>query len=501
MAMARVALGLRRRRRTEPWLNALMREASLAAGLSTQALAAADDLFTRHNSPVPALFDHSAILSTPATKVTVLPNGLRVATESHLALQTASLGVWIDAGSRFESAATNGTAHFLEHMIFKGTKKRSMRQLEEEIENIGGHLNAYTSREQTTYYAKVLKDDVPFALDVLADILQNSAFSKDRIERERNVILREMQEVEGQVEEVIFDHLHATAFQHTALGRTILGPAENIKSITKENLADYISTHYTAPRMVIAGAGALEHKNIVELAGKLFANLSTNPMTAAQFIEKDPAIFTGSEVRIRDDDLPLAHVAFAVMGAPWTDPDSIALMVMQTMLGGWNKSAGAGKNMGSELAQKVAANELAESFMAFNTNYSDAGLFGVYAVAKPDKLSDLSWAIMHEVGRLIYRVAEDDVVRARNQLKSCLLLHLDGTSAIAEDIGRQLLTYGRRLPLVELFARIDAVDAATVRRVAKRFIFDKEVAIAAMGPTQDLPDYNWFRRRTYWLRF
>lgn len=172
-----------------------MREASLAAGLSTQALAAADDLFTRHNSPVPALFDHSAILSTPATKVTVLPNGLRVATESHLALQTASLGVWIDAGSRFESAATNGTAHFLEHMIFKGTKKRSMRQLEEEIENIGGHLNAYTSREQTTYYAKVLKDDVPFALDVLADILQNSAFSKDRIERERNVILREMQEV------------------------------------------------------------------------------------------------------------------------------------------------------------------------------------------------------------------------------------------------------------------------------------------------------------------
>lgn len=501
MAMARVALGLRRRRRTEPWLNLLTREASIAAGLQTQALAVADDLFTRHNSPVPAIFDHSDVLVTPATRVTVLPNGLRVATESHLALQTASLGVWIDAGSRFESAATNGTAHFLEHMIFKGTKKRSMRQLEEEIENIGGHLNAYTSREQTTYYAKVLKHDVPFALDVLADILQNSAFSKDRIERERSVILREMQEVEGQVEEVIFDHLHATAFQRTALGRTILGPASNIKSITKENLSDYISTHYTAPRMVIAGAGALEHQEIVELAGKLFSNLSTNPMTAAQFIEKDPAIFTGSEVRIRDDDLPLAHVALAVMGAPWTDPDSIALMVMQTMLGGWNKNAGAGKHMGSELAQKVAANELAESFMAFNTNYSDAGLFGIYTIAKPDKLSDLAWAIMHEFGRLIYRVSEDDVVRARNQLKACLLLHLDGTSAIAEDIGRQLLTYGRRLPLVELFARIDAVDAATVKRVARRFIYDKEIAIAAMGPTQDLPDYNWFRRRTYWLRF
>lgn len=499
MAMARVVLGLRRRKRAEAWLSGLVR--TTLSGVSTQSLAVQDDLFRRYNSPVPTLVDHSAVLSTPATKVTVLPNGMRVATESHLALETASLGVWIDAGSRFETANTNGTAHFLEHMIFKGTKRRSMRQLEEEIENIGGHLNAYTSREQTTYYAKVLKRDVPFALDMLADILQNSSFCKDRIERERNVILREMQEVEGQIEEVIFDHLHATAFQHTALGRTILGPAANIKSITKENIQDYISTHYTPSRMVIAGAGALEHKEIVELAGKLFNKLSTNAVPATQFIENDPAVFTGSEVRFRDDDLPLVHIALAFMGASWTDPDSIALMVMQTLLGGWNKSAGAGKNMGSELAQKVAANELAESYMAFNTNYSDAGLFGVYAVSKPDKVNDLSWAIMHEIGRLIYRVTEDDVIRARNQLKSCLLLHLDGTSAIAEDIGRQLLTYGRRLPLVELFARIDAVSAATVKRVANRFIYDKELAIACMGPTLDLPDYQWFRRRTYWLRY
>ncbi|KAH7295164.1 hypothetical protein KP509_27G035700 [Ceratopteris richardii] len=498
MAMARAVLGLGRRRREDlrPWLRLIA-----GAGFSAQPLAVQDDLFRRYNSPVPALVDHTKVLSTPATKVTVLPNGLRVATESHLALQTASLGVWIDAGSRFESAATNGTAHFLEHMIFKGTKKRTLRQLEEEIENRGAHLNAYTSREQTTYYAKVLKGDVPFALDLLADILQNSSFCKDRIERERSVILREMQEVEGQVEEVIFDHLHATAFQHTALGRTILGPAANIKSITKENIQEYISTHYTPSRMVLAGAGALNHQEVVELAGKLFSGLSSNPTTAAQFIEKEPAIFTGSEVRIRDDDMPLVHLAVAVMGASWTDPDSIALMVMQTLLGGWNKTAGAGKHMGSELAQKVAANELAESYMAFNTNYSDAGLFGVYAVAKPDKVADLSWAIMHEVGRLIYRVSEDDVIRARNQLKACLLLHLDGTSAIAEDIGRQMLTYGRRLSLMELFARIDAVNAATIKRVANRFIHDKEVAIAAMGPTQDLPDYNWFRRRTYWLRY
>jgi len=190
-----------------------------------------------------------------------------------------------------------------------------------------------------------------------------------------------------------------------------------------------------------------------------------------------------------------------VKGAAWTDPDSIALVVMQTMLGGWNKNAGAGKHMGSELAQKVGANHLAEDVMAFNTNYNDAGLFGVFATAKPDTVDDLGYVIMHEFGRLIYRVDPDDVARARNQLKSSLLLHLDGTSPIAEDIGRQMLTYGRRVPLAELFARIDAVDADTVKRVASRFICDKELALAAIGPLQELRDYNWFGRRTYWLRY
>ncbi|KAG6492721.1 probable mitochondrial-processing peptidase subunit beta, mitochondrial [Zingiber officinale] len=460
-----------------------------------------DPRFLRHASPQPALADHTAILTAPETRVTTLPNGLRVATESTLASRTATVGVWIDAGSRFETDETNGTAHFLEHMIFKGTESRTVRQLEEEIENMGGHLNAYTSREQTTYYAKVLDKDVPKALEILADILQNSSFDGKRIERERDVILREMEEVENQTQEVIFDHLHATAFQYTPLGRTILGPAQNIKTITKEHLKNYISTHYTAPRMVISAAGAVKHDNLVELVKNLFPKLSNDPTTASQLAAREPAVFTGSEVRIIDDDIPLAQFAVAFSGASWTDPDSIALMVMQSMLGSWDKNSGGGKHMGSELIQRVAINEIAESVMAFNTNYKDTGLFGVYAVAKPDCLDDLAYAIMHEISKLSYKVSEDDVTRARNQLKSSLQLHIDGSSPIAEDIGRQILTYGRRIPVAELFARIDAVDASTVKRVANRFIFDQDVALAAMGPIQTLPDYNWFRRRTYLLRY
>ncbi|XP_057494052.1 probable mitochondrial-processing peptidase subunit beta, mitochondrial isoform X1 [Actinidia eriantha] len=460
-----------------------------------------DPRFLRYASPHPTLADHSSILSSPQTRITTLPNGLRIATESSLAARTATVGVWIDAGSRFESDDTNGVAHFLEHMIFKGTEKRPVKVLEEEIENMGGHLNAYTSREQTTYYAKVMDKDVPKALDILADILQNSVFEQDRINRERDVILREMEEMEGHAEEVVFDHLHATAFQYTPLGRTILGPAENIRKISKKNIEDYIATHYATHRVVISAAGAVKHEDIVEQVKKLFTKLSSNPATTSQLVADEPAIFTGSEVRIIDDDKPLAQFAVAFSGASWTDPDSIALMVMQSLLGSWTKNAGGGKHTGSELAQRVAINEIAESLMAFNTNYKDTGLFGVYAVAKPDCLDDLAYSIMYEMSKLCYRVSEADVTRARNQLKSSLLLHIDGTSPVAEDIGRQLITYGRRIPFAELFARIDAVNARTVKRVANRFIFDRDPAIAAMGPIQGLPDYNWFRRRTYWLRY
>ncbi|PWZ15273.1 putative mitochondrial-processing peptidase subunit beta, mitochondrial [Zea mays] len=155
----------------------------------------------------------------------------------------------------------------------------------------------------------------------------------------------------------------------------------------------------------------------------------------------------------------------------------------------------------SELVQKAAINDIAESVMSFNMNYKDTGLFGVYAVAKADCLDDLAFAIMHEMSKLSYRVTEEDVIRARNQLKSSIQLHLDGSTAVVDDIGRQLLIYGRRIPTPELFARIDDVDASTVKRVANRFIFDQDVAIAAMGPIQGLPDYNWFRRRTYMLRY
>lgn len=436
------------------------------------------------------------VLQAPATEVSTLGNGLRVASEGGHG-DTATVGVWVDAGSRYESEKTNGVAHFLEHLCFKGTATRTQMALEKEIENMGGHLNAYTSREQTVFYARVFKDDVPKAMEILSDIIQNPTFDQAAIDRERDVILRESEEVEKEQEEVVFDRLHETAFMGSGLGRTILGPKENILSLSRDDLKNYVDTHYTAPRMVVAGAGAVNHQQLAELSEQHFGKLPTapaNPAAAAM----EPAHFVGSEVRTRMDSEPLAHVALAFESAGWTSENAFPLMIMQCLLGSWSRTNGSGINTASKMCQAVAESEAAHSVMSFNSCYKDTGLFGVYAIAEPETLNDLMFILTESCVRLCHHTTEEEVARARTQLKATMLAHLDGSSQICEDIGRQLLTYGRRLTPAEIFARIDAVDAAAVKAAANLYINDQDIAMAALGPIHELPDYNWLRRRTYW---
>jgi len=299
-------------------------------------------------------------LNVPETKVTTLANGLRVATEDS-GIPTATVGVWIDAGSRFENAKNNGVAHFLEHMAFKGTAKRPQTELELEVENMGAHLNAYTSREQTVYYAKCFSQDLEKAVEIVSDIIQNSKLEEQGIERERGVILREMQEIETNLQEVIFDHLHATAYQGTPLGRTILGPTENIKSIKRNDLVEYINQHYKGPRIVLAGAGGVNHDKLVGLAEKYFGTLDGT--VEGQVPVVNPCRYTGSEIRIRDDGMPLAHISLAVEGCGWADADNIPLMIANTLIGSWDRSHGGGPH----LARNWPPTVLLEIFViAFN---------------------------------------------------------------------------------------------------------------------------------------
>jgi len=442
---------------------------------------------------------HEQLLhNLPETRVTTLSNGLRVATEDY-GLPTCTVGIWIDAGSRFETEKTNGTAHFLEHMAFKGTSRRSQTDLELEVENMGAHLNAYTSREQTVYYAKAFSKDLPKAVDILSDILQNSTLGEAEIERERGVILREMQEVETNLQEVVFDHLHSTAYQGTPLGRTILGPSENIKSITAKDLRDYIKTHYKAPRMVLAAAGGVNHDELVKYAEQHFGGLSSDNNTEVQSLQ--PCRFTGSDIRVRDDDYRLAHVAISVEGTSWSDADTIPLMVASTIIGSWDRSMASGGNVGSRLAQASGQHNLCHSFQAFNTCYADTGLWGVYFVTDKNKIDDFMMVLQDEWIKLCTQVTEGEVQRAKNLLRTNMLLQLDGSTPVCEEIGRQLLVYNRRLPLHELEERIEAVNANVIRKVCMKHIYDKCPAVAGVGPIEQLPDYNRTRGRMWWARF
>uniref|UniRef100_UPI00358E1B28 mitochondrial-processing peptidase subunit beta-like isoform X2 n=1 Tax=Myxine glutinosa TaxID=7769 RepID=UPI00358E1B28 len=441
-----------------------------------------------------------ALVNVPETKVTKLANGLRVASEDS-GLPTCTVGLWIDAGSRYENDKNNGTAHFLEHMAFKGTKTRSQLDLELEIENMGAHLNAYTSREQTVYYAKAFSQDLPRAVEILADIIQNSTLGEAEMERERGVVLREMREIETNMQEVVFDYLHATAYQGTALGRTILGPTENIKSISRKDLLEYIGNHYKGPRMVLAAAGGVQHDDLAALAEKHLGALPTKyPGDIPPVLP--PCRFTGSEVRVRDDGMPLAHVAFAVEGVGWPHPDSVPLMIANTLLGNWDRSCGGGGNSSCRLAQEMSdEGGICHSYQAFHTCYTDTGLWGVYGVCEPLRIEEMMHAIQQEWVRLCLSVADSEVARARNLLKTNMLLQLDGSTPICEDIGRQMLCYGRRIPLPELEARIDAVDAKTLRRVCMQYIYDQCPAVAAVGPIEQLPDYSRIRSSMNWARF
>ncbi|GAM42709.1 mitochondrial processing peptidase complex beta subunit [Talaromyces pinophilus] len=429
------------------------------------------------------------------TQSTTLSNGLTIATEHNPYAATSTVGVYVDAGSRAETDKTNGTAHFLEHLAFKGTNKRTQGQLELEIENMGGHLNAYTSRENTVYYAKSFNADVPKAVDILADILQNSKLETSAIERERDVILREAEEVEKISEEVVFDHLHATAFQGQSLGRTILGPKENIQSIQRDDLVNYIKTNYLAEKTVLVGAGGIEHDALVKLAEQHFGGLpSAPPSSAAAALaaeQKRKPEFIGSEVRLRDDTIPTAHIALAVEGVSWNDDHYFTALLAQAIIGNWDRTMGNASFLGSKLSNVVSHHNLANSFMSFSTSYSDTGLWGIYLVSENlTNLDDLVHFTLREWSRLSFNVTEAEVERAKAQLKASILLSLDGTTAVAEDIGRQIITTGRRLSAEDIEATIGRITAKDVMDFANAKLWDKELAISAYGSIEGLLDYQ-----------
>jgi predicted Zn-dependent peptidase len=411
-----------------------------------------------------------------SVEIATLPNGLRVVTDANPQLESAAIGVWVDAGGRHETLEVNGVAHLLEHMAFKGTESRSARDIAEQIEAVGGHLNAYTSREHTAYYARVLKADVPLALDILADILQRSTFAEDELARERAVVVQEIGQAEDTPDDIIFDHLQAAAFPDQPLGWSILGTAEGVAGMPRDALQGFMGRHYRAQNMVVAAAGAVRHDEIVRLAEAQFAALPP-----AEPRGLSPARWRGGERR-EERDLEQVHFALALPSVPYGDADFYASQIFSTLLGG---------GMSSRLFQEAREKRgLCYSIFSFASSFVDGGLFGIYAGTGADEIAELAEVVVAELLRAGEDAAEEEVARARAQLKAGTLMSLESSSSRIEQLGRQMLIYGRPLATEEIVARIEAVDAAAVRRVARRIAGAGKPTIAALGPLDRLAPYE-----------
>jgi len=364
----------------------------------------------------------------------------------------------------------------LEHMAFKGTERRSAREIAEEIEAVGGYLNAYTSREHTAYYARVLKEDIGLGLDILADILQHSTFEASELERERGVIVQEIGQAQDTPEDIIFDYLQEVAFPDQPMGRAILGTVERVKSFDRETLMCYMAEHYHGPRMVLAAAGAVDHDDILRRAGETFRALP--PSQPRPVV---PGRYRGGEFR-KKKKLEQAHLLLAFEGVPYEHADYYVSEVFVNALGG---------GMSSRLFQEVREKRgLAYSIYAFANSYFDSGLLGIYAGTSEADLSELVPVIAGEIEALAQSASEEETHRARAQLKAGLLMSLESSSSRCEQSARQMLIFGRVVPLDEIIARVDAVDAAAIRRFAHALAKRGKPAVAALGPIAQLESYE-----------
>ncbi|MCC6779812.1 MAG: insulinase family protein [Hyphomicrobiales bacterium] len=402
-----------------------------------------------------------------SVEVTRLSTGLVVVTDAMPHLETASLGVWVGCGSRDEHPDEHGISHLLEHMAFKGTSRRTARQIAEEIEAVGGDLNAATSIETTAYYARVLRADVPLALDVLSDILTDPSFDPEELRREQNVIVQEIGAAEDTPDDLIWDKLQETAFTGQPIGRSILGTPATVRSFDRIRLADYLRRNYRGPDMVIAAAGAVQHAAIVDEVERRFANFA-----APQAPTPEQAKFVGG-ARIEERDLEQVHIAVALNGVPQRDPDLYNLQVFTNILGG---------GMSSRLFQEVREQRgLCYSIYAFHAPYSDTGMFGLYAGTDAADVAELMRVVVDEINTASETINEAEIARAKAQMKAGLLMALESSSARAEQLARQMMAWGRPIPLDELVGKIEAVSVESARQAGRALIARGRPAVAALG--------------------
>jgi predicted Zn-dependent peptidase len=414
-------------------------------------------------------------------ELTKLSNGLTVVTDPMPGLESASLGIWVNTGSRNETPSQMGVSHMLEHMAFKGTASRNARAIAEEIEAVGGILNAYTGREQTAFHARILKDDVPLAMDIIADILTNPSFEQSELERERQVVLQELGQARDTPDDIVFDHLQSAIFKEQPLGWPILGEEKTVNAFSREMLKDYMASQYRLEGMTLIASGAVDHAAILRLAEEKCGGL--NP---GQVPPSAPAHYIGGDFRAVED-LEQAHVAYAFPGLANPDADYFVAQIYATALGG-----GTSSRLFQEVREKRG---LCYSVYAFSTGFQDSGFLGIYAGTGEAEAAELSAVIAGEMEAMTSKLTDSEVARARAQLKVSLLMGMERPGTRAEQIAGQLFALGKVQSAPEIVAQLDAIDAAAVKAYAAQVITAGHPTIAAVGPVTRLESHQVFARR------
>ncbi len=408
-------------------------------------------------------------------KVTVLPNGLQIVTDNMDEVDTVSLGIWVDIGAMYEPAEINGISHLLEHMAFKGTTSRTARQIAEEIENVGGYINACTSRETTSYYIKVLKEDTALAVDILADILRNSIFDPEEFEREKTVVLQEINQSLDTPDDIVFEHFQTCAFPNQPAGRPVLGSVETVMGISRETLDSYMKTNYTPNRMVISASGKINHDEFVRLIEKYFGSMSAKDGLTAPDVA-----YKGGEYR-ENKSLEQVNLVLGFPGVSVFDDDYYTAHVLSTILGG---------GMSSRLFQEIREKRgLVYSVFSFNAAAIKGGLFGIYAGTGEAEAAELLPAVCDEILKIRQSVTKEELVRAKAQLKAGILMSMETTTTRAEQNAAQLLAFGRLKEKEEILDKIVNTTEDDVTNLAER-MFSQTPSLACLGPVKHVMSYD-----------
>jgi predicted Zn-dependent peptidase len=412
----------------------------------------------------------------PVVRVDRLPNGITVASENLAHFESVSIGFWLKAGARNERDGEHGIAHLLEHMAFKGTNRRSAEQIAVEIENVGGEINAATSSENTSYFARVLKDDLPLAVDILCDILTDSLFDESELEREKHVILQEIGAAFDTPDDIVFDKFTEAAWIGQTVGRSILGTPESVQAITAADLKAFVAREYFGERMVIVAAGNIDHDALV---GMIADRLGTMARSNPSAIIVEPAQYTGGSFR-ETRDLMDAQIVLGFEGKANFARDFYASQVLAMLMGG---------GMSSRLFQQVREKRgLCYSIYAFHWSFSDTGLFGIHAATQKEDVAELLDVVRDELFKVVEHVDIAEVDRARAQFRAGLLMSQESAVSRSGQIGRQLLLHGRPVAMEETMDRLAAITPARLTDLAGRMFMQSPLTLAALGPIDGLPD-------------